>query len=110
VEKIQKKVEELHQLLSKALEEDLPGVLTACYLGIRKELESLEDTLRALVTEHTADVTRAVNESIQADWDNPDKQVDPNSPHTFDEPEAEPEAVEDDVPAEAEEASDEALD
>lgn len=91
MEKLQKKVEDLHQMLSKELEDDdLHPVLRATFLGIRKELEAFPWALNALGVEAVSDRTAEVNAAIEADWADPDVQVDPNVPHVFreDEPAA----------------------
>lgn len=83
MEKVQRAVEELHAAISAELEADpdLPGVLRACLLGIKKECEALDWALRAVWTDTVAEDTLKVNERIDADWSDPKVQVDPNVPH-----------------------------
>lgn len=92
MEEIQKKVIELHQLVTKALADpELEPVLRAQYLVLKKDCEALDWALQALVIDAVSDETSAVNDQIQKDWEDPEKQVDSGAPHVFasaEEPEA----------------------
>lgn len=83
MDKVQKSIEALHAAIVAELDADpdLPGVLRACLLGIKKELEAFQWALRSVWTDTVAEDTLAVNERIAADWNDPKVQVDPNVPH-----------------------------
>ena len=83
MEKVQEAVEELHAVISAELEADpeMPGVLRACLLGIKKECEALDWAFRAVWTDTVAADTHKTNDRIDADWKDPKVQVDPNTPH-----------------------------
>lgn len=101
MDKIQKKVAELHKLLSAELEsnrEGFPGVLAVAFANIVKELEALEEAILQVENDERSLVTREINLEIQAQWDDPDVQVDPYAPRAKKK-----------APAKAE-ATDEALD
>lgn len=81
MEKIQKKVEELHALVTAELgDPELHGVLRACLLTLKKECEALDSALHQLVVEGISQATSKLNELIQAEWADPEVQVDPNAP------------------------------
>lgn len=95
MEKVQKKFDEVHALVCKELEDpELEPVLRAAFLAIKKDLEAVADALGILRVQAISNETREVNARIEADWRNPEVQVDPNGPHVFavDEPEPEPAA------------------
>lgn len=83
MDQVQRAVEELHAAIAAELEADpeMPGVLRACLLGIKKELEALDWALRSVWSDTVAQDTQKVNERIDADWKDPKVQVDPNTPH-----------------------------
>lgn len=83
MDQVQEAVEHLHAVISHELETDpeMPGVLRACLLGIKKECEALDWAFRQVWTDTVAEETFAVNDRIDADWKNPDVQVNPNVPH-----------------------------
>lgn len=84
MQKVQKQVESLHALLVSELgDPELDPVLRALYLGIKKECEALDEALVILGVSAVSDETSEVNEKIQADWANPEKQVSPDEPHVF---------------------------
>lgn len=84
MQKIQKEVEKLHAMISEALVDETNGLLTACYLGIRGELEALEMCFAQMVVEDIAKETVGVNDMIREDWNDESKQINPNVPHQFD--------------------------
>ncbi|HSE44860.1 MAG TPA: hypothetical protein VLA89_05985 [Gemmatimonadales bacterium] len=84
MEAVQKKVIELHKIICKELEDPaLEPVLRAHYLVFKKECEALDWALRALITDAVSAETSEVNDEIQKDWADPDRQVDPNVAHSF---------------------------
>ena len=79
--KTQKKLDEAHQALVKELEDpEFAPVLRAAFNTIVQDIEAVADAIGQMVVEAISDETLAVKEQVDAEWADPEVQVDPLAP------------------------------